>query len=282
MLAYAFRANREQFIQTINQLISSEDRTPQEELISISFPSGVILDSYNVLDQAKNWLVQSSGKWKDDEEAGPFEPHKRIGIILADVELARRQFGKAMQYLVAARDWALAADNKIAICTAMLVAARVALAEWRTAHDNNRVATVRQEIAAGLRIAQDYGFGLLHLELLNLRAEAALWIGDATSAERDARMTLYGLAPAGPGSDIYDTPPLDEDTPPEQRGIFPPPETGRPELLAATHPECGHVWGEIEARHLFGEALLLRAARGLGSATYVPHCSRRCPAISDD
>ncbi len=53
-------------------------------------------------------------------------------------------------------------------------------------------------------------------------------------------------------------------------GVHPPADSGLPELLAATDPECGYAWGEAEGRQLRAEALLTQAARRIGHSDFAP------------
>ena len=124
-------------------------------------------------------------------------------------------------------------------------------------------------MSASVQVTRFTGHSIHHIDLLLLRAHLRLLCGDAEGAEADARTALFGQVP-DPDRLIYDTDPLDESSRPERRGIFPPAPSGLPELLAATHPECGYAWGEGEGRHRWAQALLLRAAQRLGRTRFAP------------
>ena len=98
----------------------------------------------------------------------------------------------------------------------------------------------------GLRIARGCGHGIHHVDLLLVRAQVFLYEGRASNAERDVRVAL-------------------------DEGIHPSVESGFPDLLAATDPECAYAWGIAEGRHLLAESLLLQAAQKLGQTNFTPN-----------
>jgi len=175
-----------------------------------------------------------------------------IRLILSGLARERGELAEARQLLAQAHDWAVARDAKEVLCWAALVRGRIELSAFslQRSAGNEEDAKAHLEAAGaaieeGLRIARECGFGIFHVDLLVERARVALMVGDAEAAERDARVAL-------------------------EEGVHPAEETGLPELLAATDPECGYAWGEGDARHLLAEALLLRAAQSLGSAAFDP------------
>ena len=177
-------------------------------------------------------------------------------LVLADLARERHDLDAARQLVDAAHEWAIARDAKEPLCWAALVRARLKRSRVRTAHrspsgdlpDGARCAPyedARRAVEDGLRIARDCGFGLYHVDLLLLRARLALEEGDAGQAIADVDTALF-------------------------EGVQPPEDSGLPELLAATDPECGYAWGEAEGRQLRGEALLVQAARRLGRGDFAP------------
>jgi nucleoside phosphorylase/tetratricopeptide (TPR) repeat protein len=186
-----------------------------------------------------------------------------IQLALAEILLQEGSGAEASELWRGVRDWAVAHDARDLLCRAALVGSRFALAEaLRTPAVDGADATrwlsvARQQVEEGLHVARECGFGLVHIDLLTVRARIALVAGLPEAAERDARTALFG-------GTTCDGPPNDESTAADQRGIFPPRSTGFPLLLAATHPACGYAWGEVEGRHLWAEALLLQAAQALG------------------
>ncbi|HEV7509428.1 MAG TPA: toll/interleukin-1 receptor domain-containing protein [Thermoanaerobaculia bacterium] len=142
-------------------------------------------------------------------------------------------------------------DAKGPLCWAALVRAKIEISAFSAQQPANHEA-VRGSLAhaasaleEGLRIARECGYGIYHIDLLIVRAQLALHEGRAADAERDVLVAL-------------------------DEGVHPPAESGFPELLAATDPECLYAWGIAEGRHLLGEALLLQAAQKLGQADLVP------------
>ncbi|HZF10023.1 MAG TPA: TIR domain-containing protein [Thermoanaerobaculia bacterium] len=164
-----------------------------------------------------------------------------INLLLADQARLRGDFTAARDLLLQARDWALARDAKEPLCWAALVQARIALSAGQPGE-------ALYHLKEGLRLACDHGYGIYNIDLLNTLAEVQLRAGRPIDAEQAARTALYGAGDR------------DGSATPDQRGVFPPLETGLPVLLAATHPECLYAWGEADARHLLAEALLLRAS----------------------
>jgi len=117
----------------------------------------------------------------------------------------------------------------------------------------------------GLAIARDVGRGLLHIDLLVLLSQIDLMEGRPDDALHRAGTALFGQRDLGPGEPLYGAPALREDEvwAPDGKcraGIFPPLESGRPMLLAATHLKCRYRLGEARARRTLGEALLLQIA----------------------
>lgn len=165
----------------------------------------------------------------------------KCDLVLADLARERGDLAGARDLLVQALDWAMARDQKEVLCWAALVRARIQLSAFRqqqSAHSEERgvAKPLAQAIALvdeGLRIARDCGFGIFHIDLLLVRARLHLLKDDPRAAQADAYMAL---------SD----------------GVTPQPDSGRPALLAATHPECSYSWGKAEASRLLAETLLLQ------------------------
>ncbi|MCL4206237.1 MAG: TIR domain-containing protein [Pirellulaceae bacterium] len=125
---------------------------------------------------------------------------------------------------------------------------------WSVAGPSGRnAAAAATALADGLKIARDCGFGCYHIDLLLARARLHLVSGEPHAALDDLRTAL------------------DEGVPGDE-------QTGQPELLAATHPECGYAWAIAEGLQLRAEALLLQAAQTLGQPTFVPAHRSALPA----
>jgi TIR domain len=168
---------------------------------------------------------------------------------------------EAIREAKAIETWASAHDSAPKLCIANALYARIALR-----HGTGEAA--HAHVLEALRIARESGLGLLHIDLLVLQAEAALLLNDPDEALHAAATALFGQEPLGRGETLYlasariETP-EDDETMRERAGIFPPRETGRPYLLAATHPLCSYAWGKAEARRMYAEALLARLAKDL-------------------
>jgi len=161
---------------------------------------------------------------------------RKLNIAQVELALHLGDLNSARDSLQQAFEWALARDLRETLCACSLACARVALAGAKA--NPARAAQFAQEAIdqtnEGLRIARDCGYSLYHIDLLNVRAAALLLQGRPAEAESEARLALSGGLPAKP-------------------------QSGAPELLAATAPECGYALGEIESRLRIAEALLLRA-----------------------
>ena len=190
------------------------------------------------------------------------ELRELAAFALLDLE----RHDEAIREAKAIETWASAHDSAPKLCIANALYARIALR-----HGIGEAA--HAHALDGLRIARESGLGLLHIDLLVLQAEAALLLNNPDEALHAAATALFGQEPLGPGETLYlasariETP-EDDDTPRERAGIFPPRETGRPYLLAATHPVCSYAWGEAEARRLYAEALLAGLAKDLNTTDW--------------
>lgn len=173
------------------------------------------------------------------ETAGPRNQHEPLcDLLLADLARERSDPAAAREHLRKAYEWALQRDAKEPLCWSALVRAKI---ELSTQGGLSRAASALEE---GLRIARECGYGIFHIDLLLVRAQLALREGRAADAERDVRVAL-------------------------DEGVYPPVESGFPELLAATDPECLYAWGIAAGRQLLAEALLLQAAQKLGQPKQV-------------
>lgn len=187
------------------------------------------------------------------------ELRELAAVALLDLE----RHDEAMREAKAIETWASAHDSAPKLCIANTLYARIALRRGtgEAAHAH---------VLEGLRIARESGLGLLHIDLLVLQAQAALLLNDPDEALHAAATALFGQEPLGPGETLYLASARvetkeDDETVRERAGIFPPHETGRPYLLAATHPVCSYAWGESEARRMYAEALLARLAKDLNT-----------------
>lgn len=109
----------------------------------------------------------------------------------------------------------------------------------------------------GISFNRSRGYTINHIDLLLERARLHLLSGAPQAALNDLRTALDDGVPGNP-------------------------QTGQPELLAATHAECGYAWGIAEGLQLRGEALLLQAAQTHGQSTFVPAHRTTLPAAVRD
>lgn len=190
-------------------------------------------------------------------------------LLLARALLGQGRGPAALSQIQVVENWARSADAIPAACEVHLLRAGLAVLD-----DDPVAATEAAE--RGLGIAREAGLGLLHIELLVALGQAALRRGRPDEAAHAAATALFGQELLTPGVALYRAPARDEQTVLagddewyEHSGVFPPPETGRPALLAATHPDCRYRWGEAPARVVLAEALLNQLARYSGTTNWL-------------
>lgn len=123
-----------------------------------------------------------------------------------------------------------------------------------------------------LRLARESGLGIVHIDALTLLAEVDLRHGHAQQALYRASTALYGQRALQAGETLYAAAVRDpqDAADAENAGIFPPPESGRPALLAATNSGCAYRRGEARARRAVAEARLLQAAVSVRRTSFAP------------
>jgi hypothetical protein len=178
------------------------------------------------------------------------ELHEIAARALVDLD----NITEAKKHVDAMMEWSKAHESPPYLCRAKLLVAAIALAE-------SDAETAYVAASEGLQIARECGLGITHNELLVVLGEAALALGLFDEALHAAASTLFGQEPLERGVALYQARAryleMSAGTiADEKAGIFPPPETGKPSLLATMHPQCGYRLGEAAARHLLGEALL--------------------------
>ena len=154
-------------------------------------------------------------------------------LLMAEIQVALGEEATARELHRDAHEWVLMRDEKYLLCWSLLVSAKIEL------HAQN-LAMAASAVGDGLRLATTHGFGILHIDLLLLRARIALAEGRPADANDDVRVAVGdGL----PGS------------------------RDKPSLIAASDHICRYAWAIAEGGHLAAESILLEAAQGIGSAT---------------
>jgi hypothetical protein len=193
-----------------------------------------------------------------------------LRALLVRALLNQGTVSTALPHLQALEGWARANEVTTVMCEAYLLGAKVAAVQ----HD---FAALTENAESGLRLAREAGLGLLHIELLIESAWAFLKLGEPDDAAYAAATALFGQEPATQGVALYKAPARDERLAVDaarssdwynSSGIFPPADSGRPNLLAATHPSCAYRLGEAHARAALAEALLARLARYSGRVSW--------------
>lgn len=157
-------------------------------------------------------------------------------LILGEVSLAEGDLAAARAYTQRAYDWSLQCDAKQRLCRCLYVRASIELAAFLENGHAESLQRANAAINEGLRIARECGYGLRYIDLLLLRAQAALHEGRGDDAEIDVRLAM-------------------------SKGAHTSEESGFPDLLAAVDPKCKYAWGIAEGHQLMAEALLLQAAQ---------------------
>jgi tetratricopeptide (TPR) repeat protein len=193
-------------------------------------------------------------------------------LLLADLACALQNFTAARRLLACVDRWTFKRAAQEPLCWAALVRARILVGEARAglAEPSSSLCEALGVIEKGIALSRDCGYGLYHIDLLVLRAEVFLLLDEVEKAERSTRAALFGLAPPLPAAGDYGFSPREERAPSKLRLISPRVGSGLPELLAATHDDCGYTWGEGDARFVLAEALLSRAAKLYGQLQFDP------------
>lgn len=237
--------------------------TPKSHLRSLwGIQHARFLALIGCVNQAK-LATESNKKTLLEERGALHQDIPQCNLLLSDLHCEAGDLVQAETLHASAHDWAVARDAKEVLCWAALVGMRIAACGMR-----NRQATPSSlppsathnppaALADGLAIARDCGFGIFHIDLLLERARWRLFGGAPQAALDDLRTALDDGIPSNP-------------------------QTGQPELLAATHAECGYAWGIAEGLQLRGEALLLQAAQTHGQSTFAPAHRATLPAAVRD
>uniref|UniRef100_A0A7J3UZQ4 Tetratricopeptide repeat protein n=1 Tax=Candidatus Methanosuratincola petrocarbonis (ex Vanwonterghem et al. 2016) TaxID=1867261 RepID=A0A7J3UZQ4_9CREN len=143
-------------------------------------------------------------------------------ILFAELYRMQGKPDKAREVLTEAVDWGVRTADQEVLIWGNLIRARLAL-------DSDDLDEVERAIREGLGTAEYCGYGLYYIDLLIAKGQLALRKGDPNLAEQCAREALDGD------------------------------QGKKPKLFGARHPECGYAWGEGDALHLLGEALLALA-----------------------
>jgi len=160
----------------------------------------------------------------------------RYDLLLAELARLQGKPGEAHEPLKRAFDWGIKTADREILVWGYLIQARLAL-------DMSDFGAAERAVREGLRIAEYCGYGLYWIDLVVARGHLHLRRGDLAKAEENALQALNGKrmdgsipeSPAEPEAQLH--------------------------MLGARHPECGYAWGEGDALHLLGEALLAQGRR---------------------
>jgi hypothetical protein len=135
-------------------------------------------------------------------------------------------------------------------------------------HSSSALLVCRDELLKVLTDIRSFGLSIEHSRALVTLAEVELALGAPQRALQNVKTALFGQRRNDDSVALYAVEALDEPRNPvvlgldqnereDPRGIFPPPGSDRPSLLAITHSFCGHRRLEAEARLVYAKALVL-------------------------
>ena len=155
----------------------------------------------------------------------------RCQLLLAEVARLAGNHSEARELIQQAMEKGVETSGHKIIVWACLAQARLML-------DVDNLLVAEQALQEGLRIAEQCGYGIYHIDLLVARGQLRLEQCDFAAAIEDAQAALNGKRRDG---SIADSPsePVDQLA-----------------LLGARHPECGYVWGAGDALYLLEQVML--------------------------
>lgn len=165
------------------------------------------------------------------------DEESRFDLLLAEIERQEGHLGRAEQKIKKAEKWILASGSQEHLCVLHLTQARLST-------DKRRYETAQAALTEGLHIAERCKFGLYHIDLLNEQGRLYVLQGKMKEAQRVALCALNGMLEDGEPAPRPDLPLK------KQRRNSP------LSVIGAKHPECQYVWGEAQAGHLLGQALM--------------------------
>jgi len=144
----------------------------------------------------------------------------QCNLALAEIARLQKNPDRAEELVGQALEWGMTTAEQEILVRGYLLQAQLALQRG----DLHKVGLV---LRRGLDIAEEYGYSLYWIDLKIVEGQYCLVCGEVETAENCARIALAG-----------------------HRQEF------GPHLLGACDPECNYTWGEGDALHLLGQALL--------------------------
>jgi len=177
---------------------------------------------------SSNYLEQVSEKgssWSDEIA--------RYDLIQAELERRSGNYGKCRGLLEKATQWIIRSGSQEHLCLLHLGKARLAISR-------EQYGLAETMISEGLHTAEQCGFNLYHIDLLNEQAKLNILTKRYDEAIQNTRAAVNGM--------------LKSDRRPAPKPDMP--ENGLT-ILGASHPNCKYVWGEAKAGYLNGLSLFL-------------------------
>ena len=220
----------------------------RKDLIDVSYHGDIITSAHVPLYQgdliaARQELIELMDMIAVGDDYGRklklFDEKYRFELIFAEIERQERHLGRTEQRIKKAEKWILNSGSQEHLCLLHLMRTRLAI-------DKKQFETAQTALIEGLHIAERCSFGLYHIDLLNEQARLHLLQGNMKDAERAALCALNGTLANGEPAPRRNLP-LKKQQP-----------NSLLSMIGAKHPECQYAWGEAEAGHLLGEALIVQ------------------------
>lgn len=186
------------------------------------------------------------------EKSGLQRDVARCDILLAEIDRQEKRYNQAAESLALTLNWGQETGDLEVLVWANIIGSHLAV-------DSNDLGKAEDALLGGLRIAEYCGYGLHWIDLQvasgqwELTCGRQLQAGERLSSELGNRTPEQWFEQAEASALKALNGQLNGNDDPAPRPDFPEDHLS---MLGARHPECGYAWGEGDALHLLGEALL--------------------------
>jgi len=228
--------------------------------LQVAFYTGEFLTACSYLDEFVYYAMDSIGWLGSPDDT---KSHDYLGQLIEKYAIGAKETYAVMRLLESFADLGMierartlleAANCNTAIkqVKRLHLEALILLKRLKSIPDSHKVTSILDSAVHLLRkakkLAETYGFGKIHLDILVTLAEYHQLNGEHDLAVESAKRALFGEENSSKA--------FEESTDPAKRGFYPPSETGLPTMLAATHSDCNYVICEIKARMFLAKALV--------------------------
>jgi hypothetical protein len=187
-----------------------------------------------MVDKAKSFVESYISDLEDAQKEHSWNDEiARYDLINAEIELKSGNHAKCRGLLEKATQWIVQSGSQEHLCLLHLGKARLAIGE-------KQFELAESILSEGSHVAEQCGFGLYHIDLLNEQARLEILTNQYNEAVQSAQAALNGM--------------LTTSRKPASR-----PDLAESELavLGANHPCCQYVWGAAKAGLLYDLSVLL-------------------------